>query len=144
MLITPVERRRLAHAHELLRADHAVLDVADAVAMSPFHFTRRFAAVFGTTPHQARIAARLERARGLLADGASVTEVCLAVGFTSLGSFSALFTRRVGATPSAYRRRALVQVAGAMPIPGCFGMLALLPRAVFEKRRAPSPARVGP
>jgi len=94
----------------LLRDVHecplSIEDVARQVRISPFHFIRQFEAVFGSTPHQFRIQSRLERAKHLLASGRySVTEVCLEVGFTSLGSFSDLFTRRVGETPSAYRRR---------------------------------------
>jgi Helix-turn-helix domain len=93
----------------------------------------RFEAVFGLTPHQSRIHARLDAARQLLATGRySVTEVCMDVGFSSLGGFSALFTRRVGETPSAYRRRtrATVQVAGSVagpPTPGCLSLMAFLP-----------------
>lgn len=73
--------------------------------MSPFRFIRRFHAVFGSTPHQFRIDTRLNRAKVLLAGrDLSVTDVCLEVGFTSLGTFSDLFARRVGAPPSAGRR----------------------------------------
>jgi len=69
--------------------------------MSPFHFIRQFEAVFGATPHQFRIQTRLDRAKQLLAlSDYSVTDVCLEVGFSSLGSFSDLFARRVGAPPS--------------------------------------------
>ena len=147
MLIGSHELTRLCRARALLRAEAdadaapTIAAVARAVAMSPFHFTRRFAAVFGATPHQVRIAARLERARHLLARGDhSVTEVCMAVGFTSLGSFSALFTRRVGETPSAYRRsrRALVQVPGTLPpavIPGCLRLMGQLPADAFRRFR---------
>src|ERR1700731_2821300 len=102
--------RRLCQARDLLSEVHecplSIEDVAREVGISPFHFIRQFEAVFGSTPHQFRIQWRLERAKHLLAAGRySVTEVCLEVGFTSLGSFSDLFTRRVGETPSAYRRR---------------------------------------
>jgi len=95
--------------------------------------------VFGLTPHQFRIQSRLDRARRLLALGQhSVTQVCMEVGFSSLGSFSDLFTRRVGATPSAYRRRvrAMVQVPGTLPrhlIPGCLSLMAALPPSAFSQ-----------
>ena len=116
--------------------------VAREAAMSPFHFIRQFHAVFGQTPHQFRIHARVERARYLLAlDYASVTDVCMEVGFSSVGSFSDLFERRVGMRPSVYRHRArslsaMSAVPGAAPeelFPGC---LTLMQRAfaIFEKR----------
>ena len=104
--------------------------VAREAAMSPFHFIRQFHAVFGQTPHQFRIHARVERARYLLAfDHASVTDVCMEVGFSSVGSFSDLFERRVGMRPSIYRRqaRALVVVPGAAPaelFPGCLTLMS--------------------
>ena len=128
---------RLARARELLRdACDAPLTVADAAreaALSPYHFIRTFKAVFGETPRQVRIDARLQQARRMLAmDAASVTDICNAVGFSSLGSFSHLFTRRMGMGPSAYRQnaRALVQVPGALPLqlhPGCFSMMGYWP-----------------
>ena len=82
--------------------------------MSPYQFIRRFCAVFGETPHQFRIGARLDRAKQLLAvSDYSVTDVCMEVGFSSLGSFSDLFARRVGVAPSAFRRR----IRAVMPAP---------------------------
>ena len=78
----------------------------DDAAVSPFHFIRQFQALFGETPHQYRIRARLERAKDLLeSSDYSVTDVCMEVGFSSLGSFSDLFARRVGMAPSVYRRQ---------------------------------------
>jgi len=69
-------------------------------------FRRLYREAFRKTPHEDLVDVRLERARGLLGrDQAGVTEVCLAVGFSSLGSFSTLFSRRMGCAPSAYRRR---------------------------------------
>lgn len=128
---------RLARARDLLReACDAPLTVADAAreaALSPHHFIRTFKAVFGDTPRQVRIEARIEQARRMLAtDVASVTEICNAVGFSSLGSFSSLFARRIGVAPSAYRQnaRTLVQAPGLLPpqlYPGCFSLLAYWP-----------------
>ena len=75
----------------------SVRETAARTRLSPFQFIRRFQALFGETPHQLRIAARIDRARRLLAlTDRPVTDVCLDVGFSSLGSFSALFARRVG------------------------------------------------
>jgi len=106
--------------------------------MSPFHFIRQFEALFGLTPHQFRVQLRLDRAKLLLARGHySVTDVCMEVGFTSLGSFSDLFTRRVGMSPSAYQRaaRAMIQVPGVFPqelFPGCLSLMACLPASAFR------------
>jgi len=100
---------RLCGARDQLReVGHSALtidEIAKGAAMSRFHFIRQFKAFFGETPAQFRTRARLEKAKLLLAGtGDSVTDVCMAVGFTSLGSFSALFTRRFGVSPSLYRR----------------------------------------
>jgi AraC-like DNA-binding protein len=80
-------------------------DLAHEAALSPFHFLRMFRAAFGETPHQYLTRVRIEAAKRLLLADAPVTDVCFDVGFQSLGSFSALFARRVGAPPSAFRRR---------------------------------------
>ncbi len=74
--------------------------------LSPYHFIRVFRAVFGTTPYQVALAARIDRARMLLRDGdAPVTEICADLGFASLGTFSHQFALRMGVSPSRYRRR---------------------------------------
>ena len=140
--------RSLCHARELLsevqESPLSIADVAREVHISPFHFIRQFEAVFGSTPHQFRIQSRLERAKHLLAIGHySVTDVCLEVGFSSLGSFSDLFTRRIGETPSAYRRRVRVmgQVPGSVPrdlIPGCLSLMRHLPPSAFRSFREAS------
>lgn len=124
---------RLCRARDLLREsfDRAVSieDAAGAASLSPYHFIRRYKAVFGETPRQARIAARLDKAKELLmASDLSVTEVCMALGFSSVGTFSYAFLRRVGASPSDYRRRrrSMVQVpASAMSsvTQGCLSLM---------------------
>jgi AraC-like DNA-binding protein len=114
-------------------------DLAREVRISPYHFIRQFEALFGVTPHQYRIQSRLELAKELLAHGQhSVTDVCMEVGFSSLGSFSTLFTRRVGETPSTYRRRVRTMIA--VPgrrfsdlTPGCLTLMSCLPRSAFRK-----------
>ena len=94
--------------------------------------------MFGVTPHQFRIQARLDAAKHMLAMGRhSVTDVCLEVGFSSLGSFSALFTRRVGEAPSAYRRRVrtMIQVPAGLPAdltPGCLSLMGQLSVSAFN------------
>ena len=143
---------RLCRARDLLReVDDGPLtidDVARDAAMSPFHFIRQFSALFGETPHQWRIQARLDRARQLLALGDhSVTDICMEVGFSSLGSFSALFARRIGTAPSVYRRRvrSLITVPGTLPpqlIPGCLSLMGAA-FATLEKHPAGDSVTVG-
>src|SRR5688572_19716760 len=109
MIVSPATFKRLCRARRLIADDaesaQTVRALAREVGLSRFHLIRQFRALFGVTPHQYRTHVRLERARELLGGGHSVTEACLEVGFSSPGSFSHLFVRRVGVTPSAYRRR---------------------------------------
>lgn len=116
------------------------LDVAAIAAeayMSPAHFTRRFKAAYGETPHAYLMTRRIERAQWLLRGGGlTVTEVCLAVGCTSLGSFSARFTQLVGRTPTAYRAGDHSSLIG---VPSCVARLATRPSRNGE---APSPRPV--
>jgi AraC-like DNA-binding protein len=94
--------------------------------LSPYHFLRLHKLAYGETPHEFVTRLRLERAKTLLARGdRSVTEACFEVGFSSLGSFSALFRGRVGLSPSEYRR--YVRSSVAIPrtvrplfVPSCF------------------------
>ena len=93
MLLRHEGFRRLCLARDLLREirepSPSIADIARDVRISPFHFIRQFEALFGVTPHQVRIQARLDAAKQLLASGRySVTDVCLEVGFSSLGSVS--------------------------------------------------------
>jgi AraC-like DNA-binding protein len=120
--VTPGDLVNLAHlrrARDLMDREYArPLDVpalARAALMSPSHFSRQFRAAYGETPYSYLMTRRIERAKALLRQGElSVTEVCLAVGCTSLGSFSTRFTELVGETPSAYRARDH-RVAAAVP-----------------------------
>jgi methylphosphotriester-DNA--protein-cysteine methyltransferase len=73
--------------------------------MSPAHFSRQFKAAYGETPYGYLMTRRIERAMTMLRGGMSVTDACMAVGCTSLGSFSSRFTEITGETPSAYRTR---------------------------------------
>ena len=145
MLLKDDTRRRLCRAREILAdvrdTPVTIEDIADEIEISPFHFIRQFQSVFGATPHQFRIAQRIALAQRMLAQGnRTVTEVCMEVGFSSVGSFSALFARRVGETPSGYQRRArkMVVVPGIIPpalVPGCFSLMAYLPPEAFRSFR---------
>jgi len=106
--------RRLLRARDTIdRSFAAPLDVAALARVayvSPAHFARQFRAVFGETPHRYLQRRRIERAMELLRDtDRPVTEVCLDVGFASLGTFSRTFSAVVGESPSAYRARALAR-----------------------------------
>jgi AraC-like DNA-binding protein len=122
--VTPEELANLAHlrrARDLMDREYArplyVASLAHAALMSPAHFSRQFRAAYGETPYAYLMTRRIERAKALLRRGdLSVTEVCLEVGCTSLGSFSARFTELVGETPTAYRAR---DHAGLANVPGC-------------------------
>ncbi|MEZ5322278.1 MAG: helix-turn-helix transcriptional regulator [Microthrixaceae bacterium] len=102
-----VELASLRRARDLMDREFAepleVAVLARAADMSPAHFSRRFREAYGETPYAYLMTRRIERAKDLLRHGASVTEACMAVGCTSLGSFSARFTEIVGTTPSRYR-----------------------------------------
>ena len=94
-----------------------VAKLARTALMSQAHFSRSFRAAYGETPYSYLMTRRIERAKALLRSGElSVTEVCLEVGCTSLGSFSARFTELVGETPTAYRNR---DHSDLVNVPGC-------------------------
>ena len=122
MNLTPAEdeNRRLLRARDALDRDYAsplyVPAVAAIAYMSPAHFTRRFRAVFGETPHRHLQRRRVERACALLRDTSTpVTDVARAVGFESLGTFSRTFTAIVGRGPTRYRRE-----THPVDVPVCF------------------------
>ena len=119
--LTRLERARtFIHDHY---ADALDLDVvARAAHYSRFHFAREFRRAFDVTPHQYVMRRRIDMARELLSTTElSVTEICLAVGYESLGSFSAAFQRAVGHSPSRYRRRFVPGATLLRPrIPSCF------------------------
>ena len=98
----------------------SLADAAELVHLSRWHFLREFRRAFGETPHEFVTRLRIDHARELLVTtDLSVTEVCLTVGFSSLGSFSTLFTRYVGLSPAKYRRR----MQSAVTVPGCWPWL---------------------
>src|SRR5258707_10925470 len=80
-------------------------DISDEALFSKFHFIRLFKNIYGRTPHQYLTFVRIARAKLLLRQGAAVSEVCYSVGFDSESSFTMLFKRVTGETPSDYKRR---------------------------------------
>jgi AraC-like DNA-binding protein len=104
---------------------------------SRFHFARAFAAAYGETPRAYLTRRRIERAKERLRSAnLTVTEVCLLVGFESLGSFSTRFRALVGASPREYRATALA--GAAPPIPGCFVLMWTRPMEERNPREAPA------
>lgn len=135
--MTPEVIANLVHvrrARDLMDRNYAQpLDVpamASAAMMSPAHFSRKFRAAYGETPYTYLMTRRIERAKALLRQGMSVTDSCVAVGCTSLGSFSSRFTEIVGETPSQYRSRDHRDSEG---IPSCVSMIATRPRRTPAK-----------
>jgi len=129
--MTPQELANLAHlrrARDLIDRDFAhALDVptmARKALMSPAHFSRQFRAAYGETPYSYLMTRRIERAMALLRGGMSVTDACMAVGCTSLGSFSSRFTEIVGETPSAYRTR---EHSAVEAMPACVAKIRTRP-----------------
>ena len=108
--------------------------------MSTAHFSRRFREAYAETPYSYLMTRRIERAKALLRRGdLSVTDVCFAVGWTSLGSFSARFTELVGETPSMYRARNHDELR---VVPPCQAMVLTRPRG-SEDRRSPEESSFG-
>ena len=136
---------RLRRARDLMDREYAspldVAALARTALMSPAHFSRKFRAAYGETPYAYLMTRRIERAKALLRRGdLSVTDVCFAVGCSSLGSFSARFTELVGETPSMYRARNHEELSG---IPTCQTMVVTRPRKAraggARKKAAPEP-----
>jgi transcriptional regulator GlxA family with amidase domain len=96
--------------------------MAEHVGFSKFHFARAFKDAYGETPANYLTRRRVERAKDLLRSAnLTVTEVCMLVGFSSLGSFSSRFSELVGLSPSAFQQASAAR-GGPPPIPGCFMM----------------------
>lgn len=133
------------HYAAALDLDH----LAGVAGVSRFHFARSFAAAYGETPIRYLSRRRIERAQDLLRGAnLTVTEVCMLVGFASLGSFSSRFRELVGESPTAYRDRWAAR--GGPHVPGCYLFMkgGLDPagttgrrtpdRAISEKQRRPA------
>jgi AraC-like DNA-binding protein len=146
--VTPDELANLAYlrrARDLMDREYArpldVAEIAREALMSTAHFSRRFRAAYGETPYSYLMTRRIERAKALLRRrDMSVTEVCMAVGCTSLGSFSARFTELVGETPSAYRAQ---DHSALVSVPGCIARdltrPSRKPSRIEEANLAPAP-----
>jgi AraC-like DNA-binding protein len=132
--------RRLLRARDAMdRAYAEPLDVRAVAAvayLSEAHFSRSFRATFGETPHRYLQRRRVERSMFLLREtDRSVTDICLDVGFSSLGTFSRTFREIVGEAPSDYR-----VTHGPVVAPNCFQMLAMRPLvAARQPMRSSSP-----
>ena len=135
--MTPEEMADLVHlrrARDLIDREYAqplnVPAIASAALMSPAHFSRKFRAAYGETPYSYLMTRRIERAKALLRRGTSVTDACVAVGCTSLGSFSSRFTEIVGVTPSQYRQD---DHRDLEVVPTCVTMFATRPRRTVTR-----------
>jgi AraC-like DNA-binding protein len=126
--------RRLLRARDAMDRSYAEsLDVpalARIAHVSEAHFIRTFKATFGETPNRYLQRRRVERAMFLLrSTDRSVTDICMDVGFASLGTFSRVFRDIVGESPSAYHRRGPLP-----PVPSCFAMAWARPSSFGEAR----------
>lgn len=132
--------RRLLRVRDTIDRTYAQpLDIATLAGIaltSEAHFIRTFRSTFGETPHRYLQRRRVERAMFLLrGTSRDVTEICLDVGFGSLGTFSRTFRDIVGEPPSEFRRR-----GRALPaVPSCFAMAWTRPSSFGEARRPPAP-----
>ena len=147
----PVEEQRLRDLARLRRVKDRIdreyaqpLDVealARGAHMSAGHLSREFRAAYGESPYSYLMTRRIERAMALLRRGdLTVTEVCFAVGCSSLGTFSTRFTELVGVPPSVYRREAAQATAGRATagMPSCVAKQVTRP---VRNREAPSGER---
>src|SRR5581483_11918560 len=126
------QNRRLLRARDAMDRTYAQpLDIpalARIAHVSPAHFIRTFRATFGETPHRYLQRRRVERAMFLLGEsGRSITDICMDVGFTSLGTFSRTFRDIVGESPSQFRAR-----VGVRNVPNCFAMAWIRPSTFGE------------
>lgn len=131
-------RRARDHADRHYAEPLDLQALAAIAGISRFHFQRLFTATYGRSPASYLSERRVERAQDLLrATNLTITEVCHAVGFSSLGSFSSRFRQLVGETPSAFQRR--YAETGAPRIPGCYVFMWGL-----TERRSPAAAEHRP
>jgi AraC-like DNA-binding protein len=123
MVVALPSARHLLRAKDLVDAHYAdpltVADMARAAGLSKAYFTREFRAAFGESPRAYLLTRRLERAAAMLrTTDRSVADICMAVGLSSVGSFTTCFTRTFGMSPTAYRE-AFPPAANYALIPAC-------------------------
>jgi AraC-like DNA-binding protein len=121
--------RRIVHAKLFIDKNYInkidLNNISDEAHFSKFHFIRLFKSIYGKTPHQYLTSVRIDKAKQLLQEGNQVSDVCFSVGFDSLTSFSGLFKRSVGMSPSTYLtqqqdyRLKITRTPFAF-IPGCY------------------------
>jgi transcriptional regulator GlxA family with amidase domain len=117
--LLPHLRRARDHIDRCYRQPLDLAQLAQVAAVSKYHFVRSFEAAYGETPMRYLTRRRIERAQDLLRTAnLTVTEVCMLVGYTSLGSFSSRFTELTGESPAAYRNR--WAACGGPHMPGCY------------------------
>jgi AraC-like DNA-binding protein len=135
--VDPASRRLLRARDTMDRRYAEQLDIpalARAALTSEAHFIRTFKQTFGETPHRYLQRRRLERAMALLRETEQpVTEICLDVGFTSLGTFSRTFRRVLGMSPTAYRAAWRAGAGTAGYVPTCVVMAWTRPRQGREE-----------
>jgi len=126
----------LRRARDRMDRDYAqpldVAAMASTALMSAAHFSRQFKAAYGETPYGYLMTRRIERAMTMLRGGMSVTDACMAVGCTSLGSFSSRFSELVWESPSSYRAR---EHDALEAMPACIAKILGRPQ--------PMPSRIG-
>ena len=129
----------LRRARDRMDRDFAQpLDVpamASTALMSAAHFSRQFKAAYGETPYGYLMTRRIERAMTLLRNGMSVTDACMAVGCTSLGSFSSRFSELVGESPSSYRSR---DHDALEAMPSCIAKILGRPQPLPSRKEQPA------
>jgi AraC-like DNA-binding protein len=134
--LLPHLRRARDHIDAHFAEDVDLDRLARLAGVSKYHFARSFEASYGETPIRYLTRRRIERAQDLLRSAnLTITEICMLVGFSSLGSFSARFSELVGESPSAYRAR--WAATGGPHIPGCYLFMWGL-RAVEQSGRSRS------
>jgi AraC-like DNA-binding protein len=127
--LLPHLRRARDYIDRNYRTPIGLDQLAHVAGVSKFHFARSFEAAYGETPMRYLTRRRIERAQDLLRSAnLTVTEVCMLVGFSSLGSFSSRFTQLVGESPAAYRGR--WAASGGPRVPACY----LFMRGVLDPR----------
>ncbi len=131
-------RRARDHMDRHYREELDLDALARVAGLSKYHFARSFEAAYGETPMRYLTRRRIERAQDLLRSAnLTITEICMMVGFSSLGSFSSRFTQLVGETPTSYRDRWAAR--GGPRVPGCW----LFMRGVFDLGGTATPRNLG-